>query len=356
MAGIIDFTALTLNPEEALSLSEIVFEKVFENPTLTEVHEVVTGVIYDKFIPIFGKLGMVGKASTHGTGCGVNDSDAEIPTSQKKWSPKEISTRLTHCKKDVPELFKAFKRRVKALDSYDLEGSEEMQFLASELIESMLEAIWRIAWFADTTADNVSGGGVITDGIDVEFFDMIDGLFKQIFTAVAGGSIKKISIPENAGTTYVAQDNLPIDRAYEVFKAVYNGADSRLRGVKGAKILATDSMIANWIDFMEDKSLTFQTERAEKGTSKLTFRGIPIVKMDIWDRMIRAYEDDGSAWHLPHRVVFTIPQNIPIGTMDEESMQEVDSFYEKKDKTNILDAVWTEDAKLIQEYLTIVAY
>lgn len=42
--ALIDVSGLTLNPQEATEANKIIFEKVFMNPTMDSVHDIVTGI------------------------------------------------------------------------------------------------------------------------------------------------------------------------------------------------------------------------------------------------------------------------------------------------------------------------
>ena len=101
----IDFSTLTLNPEEARTSNEMVFETAFLKPnSLADVHDIQTGVDMDRWIPILGKLGLVGK--TDPGDCTSNVETSQVPASQKKWEPTLISFRLAHCQADIPNLLK----------------------------------------------------------------------------------------------------------------------------------------------------------------------------------------------------------------------------------------------------------
>jgi hypothetical protein len=112
----------------------------------------------------------------------------------------------------------------------------------------------------------------------------------------------------------------------------------------------------NWKAFLEDKSLVFQLQTAEQGAAMDTYRGIPIVVRNDWDRNIRTYEDNTVTYNLPHRAVLTATTNIPIGTADEGSFGNFDAFYDKVTLSHYFDTAWYLDAKLLEETQIAVAY
>jgi hypothetical protein len=349
MASLIDTADLTLNPQEALTASEAVFESVYAKPQLAEVHGVQTGIQMKTQIPFFGRLGLVGKASS---GCTPNSSSEKVNLTEKYWDPALIDFRLTHCQNDISQLFKLWKKSRIANKTWEEVDNEQMAFITDRGADATLESILRISSFGDKLADNVADGGYITAGVDPTFFTMINGLFQQIFAA----TLVRYEVAENALATKALQLSLASDTAINAMRYMYNNIDSRAFEAQGLTFQMTRSLWNNWSDFLEDKSLVFSLERAEDGSSKQSYRGIPIIVRNDWDRNIAAYNNLGDTYLYPHRAILTPIQNIPIGTSDEESMKTLESFYDKVTKSWYLDAAWYLDAKLLEEYMIAVAY
>lgn len=346
-----DVTSLTMGPDEVRNVSEIVFEKSFTNPKLEKMHAIEEGIELKKQIVFMGKMAAQGRPSD---GCNPADVDAAITATEKFWERNEVSIRMKHCKEDLPQLFKAFVKKMKALESYDLEGAEELAFLADQLIEAINDAIYRLVWFGDKSASNVTGGGVIKDGEDVELFTSVDGIWKQIFAGVTAGKIKRFTVDKNAGASYEAQE-LAGQEPLTIMRKVYNQADSRLKNDAGAQFIVTQSIADAMYDMLEDASLAAKggIKETEDG---LTYRGKQVIVADFQDRTIAAYEDNGTKLNMPHRVVFSTPENLPIGTLDKGSFSDLSSWYEKKERANYTESIFTLDAKLLEEYMISVAY
>ena len=355
MASLIDLSSLTLNPQEALLASEAVFEKVYAKPVLEQCHVVATGIKMQTQIPFYGLFGIVGKKSLGS--CNVNAETVTSEATQKYWTPQLINFRLTHCQEDIDQKFKMWQRDQKALSTWEEMDNEQIAFLSDQTVNATLESILRITSLGDTTELNVAGGGNITDGISVLYFTMIDGIWPQIFTGVAAGTVPRYTINENAGVSYATQGNLAADRALLAMRYLYNNIDSRAEE-HGLVFQMTYSLLKNFQDYLEDKSLAYTLQRTEegKGTSQWEYRGIPIVVRKDWDRNIRAYFDTGAKWYLPHRIMLTPIANVPIGTSDENDMDSLDMFYDRTLKTHYSDVAYYIDAKLLEEYMTAVAY
>ncbi len=357
MAALIDFSALTLNAEEARSASECIQEQVYAKPQLTAVHEVMTGVEMDRYIPILGKYGIVGKADPGS--CGNNDITTQIPVAQKKWEPKLISGKLAHCQADLPDLLKFWKKSRKANGYTEEVENEMMAFITERVMDAVLESIFRHAEFGDKAADVVAEGGQLTAGTVKTFFNVIDGMWKQIFTDNALGAAAKsvyYTITENALDSTAKQLELASDRALLMFRYLYSHADSRIFEGNNPVFQVTKSLFDNWQDMLEDKSLIFSLDRTEKGSNKWSYRGIPIVVRNDWDRTIKAYHNLGATLFLPHRAILTDIANIPIGTSDSESMSEFKSWYSMDDEKHYIKFAYKIDQKNLQEELIAAAF
>lgn len=355
MSATIDFSSLTLNTEEARSTAECIFEQVYAKPELTAVHEVMTGVEQDKFIPILGKYGLVGKVDPGS--CGVNAETGTIPTSQKTWLPKLISFRITHCQDDLPNLLKFWKKARVAAKTWEEVDNEMLAFITDRVSDATLDSIIRISEFGDTSADTVANGNYLTAGTDKTYFNMLNGMWKQIFVDNAGAAKSyRYTITENTAGDTAGQLAMAADAALKIFRNLYNNADSRIFEGNTPVFQVTKTIFDNWQDFMEDKSAVFMLDRMEKGSTTWAYRGIPIVVRKDWDRIIKAYYNQGASLYLPHRAILTDIANIPVGTSDTESMTTLESWYEKKDKKHYIDVAYKLDQKNLQEELMAVAY
>ena len=344
-----DFSNVTLNPKEVTELSQAVFETAFTNPALTKMHKIHTGIDMTTQILLFGKMGLVGKGL--GDNCAVSDDTAPIVATQKYWENNKIGVRLAHCKDDLPALLKAFGQKQ---NKYDVTGSDEVKVLADGLLEGLDESIYRMAWFGDKQAKTIVSGGTFTNGTDLGYFNEVDGIWKQVFDGVTAGKIKRIVVAANTGTTYAAQE-LAAGAGLELLRKVYNGSDSRLKNSTDAKFIVTQSIFDNFMDKLEDSGLNAVGSLAIND-GVMTYRGKEIIVAEFMDRLIDGYQDNGTKRNLPNRIVFSTPENLPIGTLDEGEFKSLNVWYENKDRKVYLENIFSLDAKVLEEYLITVAY
>jgi hypothetical protein len=351
--ALINADALTLNAREAETMSEVIFERVFNESDLAEYHEVETGIDVKTQIAFAERLGLLGKKSE---GCTPNEAGGFTLT-EKFWTPVLEDFRLKHCQNDMPALLKLFRKSQRINpDFFDAVGTQEFGVIIAAVESALIENIHRKVWFNDTAAATISNSGVFTNGTDLEYFNSFDGLFKQIFTEVPSNAANRVAIAANGGASYAAQA-LAEDAALAIFEKMVTVADERLVSAEDAFILASRTLADNYRATLRNKNLgSGFLEVVEEGRPKLYFDGIEVKVRYDWDRYIKQYQNNGTKHNLPHRAVLTTKSNIPVGTLSEDDLTKLDVFYDKTLKTNIMDAAYTLDAKHLEAYMTVAAY
>lgn len=354
MASEINLSGLTINEQEALSASEAVFTKSLMKPELSDVHNVMTGIQMKTQIPIYGRFGPVGMKSLGS--CNVNAETVASVASEKFWDPELINFRLSHCQEQIDQLYKMWKRNANALKTWDTMDPGQEEFLIDLTVDATMESVLRITSLADESETAVTSGGNITDGIDILFLTMLDGLWKQIFTAVAGGTTTRYQITENGAATEAAQFSLASDRALKVFRNLYENIDTRAFRDGTLVYEVTNSIQLNWQSFLEDKSLVFSLDRTEEGATKYNYRGIPIIVRHDWTNNIKTFFDTTTKLYLPNRAILGPISNIPVGTSDESNLDDFNMFFDPVTKKLLTDVAYYIDCKLVEDFMTAVAY
>jgi len=352
MATKIDVSALTLNTEEAQLISELVVEKVFVQGELDQIHDIQTGIQHQKQIVFVNNLDVGGEALT---GCTPAEQDGLVLT-EKVWTPQLIAGRFTHCAADLDQLLKLFRKAQRANpDFFDRIDSEELGLLMLKVIDALKVSVSAKVWLSDTAAAVQPGGNFTIAGFNAGLWNQFDGLWKQIF-AISAADLPRFIITENAGVTFVLQE-LAAGASLTILQSMYEGADSRLLGDADAQYLVTRSIWDNYLALTETKEFNGGiTARLDNGQVTMNFRGIPIRMMNEWDRTIRKFQDDLTVHFRPHRAVLTTPMNIPVGTLSEDDLSKLESFYDQTLKTNFIDYEYFLDAKFGEDYMASVAY
>lgn len=344
-----DFSNITLSAREVEELSKVIFETAFANPALSEMHDIIEGIDMKTQILLMGSMGLQGK-SANGT-CEPQDSEAGVLATQKYWENNTIEIRIPYCAKELPEMLKAFGRKS---NKYDVSGSEEIKMIASLLLEAIDDAVLRLTWFGDKNAQTIASGGTFTNGTDIGFFNSVDGIYAQIFAGVTAGEIKRTVINANTGATYSAQE-LPAGEGLSILRKVYNQSDSRLKNHANAFFKVTQTVYDNFLDKLEDAGLNAVGSLAVND-GVMTYRGKKIIVAEFVDRIIDSYQDNGTKRNLPHRVEFTIPENIPVGTLSQGEFTELSIWYDQTERKVYTENIFSLDAKVLENYFISVAY
>lgn len=365
MASVIDVQDLELSPEQAQSVSEVIFEKKIEKGNLNTIHSVILNIQQGKKIPFAGRLGLVGECITDCT----PPAGSVLPMSEKEWAPKTIGFRLTHCSKDLNSLVTFLKKKVnKYPDEYDMTGSAEEAVVLSVAEDATEDMLWRHLHFGDKAITNVDDDGYLKDGVATKYFGCIDGLWAKVMaeSALSAGGAHHVAIAANAQATYVLQDTLAADYTKGLIKSMLRKADARLKTAQNKVLLLTESLVENLMDSFEEaawKNSINVKEELKKITSDYgkttyigTYRGIDIYTMPYWDETIRTYFDNGTVWDKPHRALLTTPDNIPVGTPSTEMLGSMESFYDRTDKKNYVDAELIVDIQVLEDYMAVAAY
>ncbi len=352
---IINPADLTFNGEEIRSLSEAIFERVFDKPALSDMHTIITGIEAKKQIALFGLLGLMGKT---GAKCDPDESTETIPLSEKFWDPCDISDRLVQCWDDLKESFFVFGQK-KGVKRPDLDGTDFVNFVTERLGDAIKEAQLRFSHFGDVDAalSTASPAGNLGPDEDVDFWNCFDGFWKQIFDITTTTPARRHIIVENAEALEVDQLDLADDRALLVLRNLKQKADKRLKASKDKMFTITDTLRDNLETFLESQNVNSSFERIEAGHGDMLFYNkIPIVTFDFWDRQIDAHFNNGIKLHLPHRAILGEKSNMQIGVENTAAIDEVDSFYNKRTKKYFMDFQFKMDAKVVEDYLIQAAF
>jgi len=358
MASIINTSGLILNPEEVRLVSEFVMANFLEMPDLNLLHNVNSGVAIKEQIIIANALRLSGIASTS---CARVSSGGQATLTQKYWEPKDIADTFINCQKDLDKLFKAYYGQVKAYRAlYDFtEGvSDFAVFVSAWVLDSMRKAVLRYAWLGDTTVSTATGGaaGLLSAG-NAQFYNVITGVWKQVFGAVG---LPLVAISENALATKALQTTLAADRAMTLMEAVVGKANATLRGDKTAKIYLTGRLFQNYKNSLRKAGTALDVTVLENGIAVTKYDGYDVINtetfVDVNLEADFAATNANNAYYLPNRILFTSPNNIPLGTLEEASMSNIESFWDQVSRQNYSAYGFTLDTVLIDPSVAVAAY
>lgn len=363
-AGVIGFVLLnpasiTWSGKEVQSLSETIMTGVYNDPELENLVQIYQGIVAKQQIVYMGTLSKIVKKDA---GCGTGVLSPSVAMSQKFWAPERCKFWLSECVDNYQEIFFVWAQK-KGINRNDLTEGELATFITERMTDSLKKDLMRIAWFNDVNHGNISDSpaGVITDGVSLTDYNIIDGFWAQIYDIVAADATKRYTITENAAVTKVLQDTLAADRALAMLRDMLQKADKRLSEQTDIAFYLTDSLVNNYQTYLESQSNSTSFARIEGVKyggfeTGLSFRNIPIYRMSFWDRTIRADFDNGTTYYQPHRAVLTSKANLGVGVEDLASLKDMEVWYEKMEQTNNFRGGFKIDAKVIENHMIQVAY
>ena len=349
---ILDPSDLTFNGQEAKDIGEAVIESIFENPAVADLMTVYDGIVTKKQIPFLVSLSKITKKDA---GCGSGVSANNIPMTEKFWEPENLKIWLQLCAEDLLNSFWVYAQKL-GIDRSDVTGTTIASFVVERMTAAAQEDLLRIIWFNDKAADNISGGGVIANGVSLTDYDIIDGLWKQIFDVVTANAARKTAISENAGASKAAQLNLAAGKAFTTFQKMMAAADSRLKSAPDKILLCTTTLLENYAVYLESQGTDASFIRIENGYSTLRFRNVTIYGIDFWDRTIQSDFDNGTTYDLPHRALLTTKMNLAVGSDKLADAETFKVYYSEDTELNNFKGKYRVDAKLLQDYLIQAAY
>ncbi len=355
----IDFSQVTYNVGQIEDLSEIFFDAIFENPALEQFHTIVTGIKAKKQLVFMGEIGLSGKKQAN---CDWDSNPGVIPQKEKEWSPEYIGDRFEECFVDLLDTYFVWLGTglKSGVSKPDLTNTSWSAFLEERVGRSAEEAVLRHAWLGNTAAENVADGGVIKDGVDIEYWNAIDGFWIQFVQIGLANTKQRVTITKNAAATYVLQQfdaqDIIDQTVTNIFTKMIFSADMRLRNQTDRLIIATQSMVDQYTLERQSIRLDVPYDRVEEGMDTFKVQGVTVIPFDFLDRMITTYEDNGTKYNNPHRAVFTTKSNLQIGVENTSDLTELDPFYDKKDKKYYVDYAFNLDALVARDYLSVVAY
>lgn len=344
MASIVDFSNFTFSAEQIRDINELVFDEVLHAPDLNFIHSMHTGIVYDREIGFIGEGGLVGVAKQ---GCNPTPQDFAIGTRKVTWTPKAWEILVDECANDLAATAALYAQH-KGNRVDDLTDTDYMAIVVQVLEAAIRDFFYRILWLGDTAADNVSESGVITNGVDKKYFTLLDGFFKQLRAAVVAKPALGVTIAANSEASYAAQDsNMTDAAAIAILEAMYYAAPIELRTSGNMRFLVTQSIADAYQKYLVGKGIESTYRNLVDGLNSLTYLGIPVIAMPIWDKQIRAYEDDGTKYSFPHRAVLIEKDNLAVGTPSDEAYESANIWYEKKERKNYIEVMDKLDGKLL---------
>ena len=354
MAGI-NFSGLTPKNGALQELSELIFLELKEEDKLGQLVTYMTGQEQGKKLGFVGKAGLLGKAAK---GCDPEYDKNLVATSEKAWDLQEWEIAEQLCYKDLENTI-AEHFAANGSDMADLTSSEYMDVVVRPMLEQAIrDLVIRLVFFGDKDAE-----GTLKDGISAEHFNLIDGIFKQLFQGVASGKTTRVAIAANEAATVAAQYEAMRQpgAATGVLNNLIINTPMKLRTVTDRVFIVTQAfadMLA--LDIQENnKGSELQWEGIFAGIQKTKYQGVTVIAVPQFDEIIQEYlknSTNADAYDKPFRVIYGAKGNFRAGTKSKETLADVQATFDDVTRNNYIYAADTIGALVLAEEYASVAY
>ena len=348
------FPNIPLQPENLESLRDAIIKKVIEDEDIRQV-VTIKRVKNGEPLAIIGEMDAVGHA---GAGCNPTYEEIGIANALKRWALGAWEIALKICYENLEDTIAEYSLKTGTAIA-DLTDTDFMAIYLELLETQVRRMVWRFAWFGDTTAQNISSGGNITDGVDVTLLTANDGLFKRLFAIGTAHPEQVTAISANAQTTYAAQKAAMLAAGYAtgLVDTILLDAPSRVNG-NGEAVLFMNKKFADYLahDVKVSYKDSLPFDRIFDGFYLGYYNGVRIIAIETWDYMIDTYENTGTAWNKPFRAVLASPNNLIVGVDKENPVDDLDIIFDRVNRMNHVYATGKMDTQVAEDDKVHIAY
>lgn len=354
MAGI-DFTALTPKNGAVQDLAELIFLELAEDDKLGQLVTFMTRQENGKKLGFVGKAGLLGKRAK---GCDPEYAKNLVQATEKTWDIQEWEIAEEMCYKDLENTI-AEHFAANGSDMADLTSSEYMEKVVRPILEQAIrDLIVRLVFFGDKNAE-----GNLKDGVDAEYFNLIDGIWKQLFEAVTAGKTTRVVVDANTKTSVAAQYEAMRQpgAATGVLNDLIINTPMKLRTMADRVFIVTQAFadMLNLDIQSNNKGSELQWESIFAGIQKTSYQGITLIAVPQFDEIIQDYlknTTNANAYDKPFRVIYGAKGNFRAGTKSSETIADLKVTFDNVRNKNYLYAADTLGALVLAEEYAAVAY
>ena len=335
MSAIVDFSNFSFTAEQIRALKDLLYDDVVKSPEIAQIHTIYPNIVFDKEVGFIGTGGLVGVAYQ---GCNPTAQGFNIGTHKIVWEPKAWEIYLEECRDKIENTAAVYSLK-NGVAANDFSESDYVNIIRTVLAQSIKEFLVRVIWFGDKDAANVASSGDIKDGVDVKYFNLFDGLFKQMEVQTTANSAQHVDF---AGITKA--------NVQEKLAALVYGAALELRQKADAYILVSQAVYDLYEQSLAGVNLETMYRNLVDGQKTLTFNGIPVIAMPMWDVIIGAYLPKASK----NIAVYSHKDVLVVGVDDEQTFGQIETNYDIKSRKVLISAGGRLDAKIAAPKLFVL--
>lgn len=352
----INLAGLT-NPNGAAKFDDIIYKNFIANTPLNNVFKIMEGVKNGDKVVGVKPFRILGKKSQ---GCNPEYENSLMPTVEKTWDIAEWDIPQEICYDDLKGSIvdEVLNTGINSANVIDTRYYKEI--IEPGIIDGIEKLHSRLAFFGSKTMS----AGELQEADDLEYFNLIDGVWKQIFDAVAKGTIKNTAIAANSKTTIAQQMSAFTAGSGDAVKLVHSILTEAPIGLRQASNKVLYMTQALFDAYAADKQAKFvgsesQWETLESGITTGKINGIDVMVLPDWDYNIQNFLKNTTnvgAYDKPFRAILTVKDNLLLGTESDGDFKTFIADFDAKNQVNWILAKNTLGAMVHFDELVHVAY
>ena len=353
----LNFSQLTAPNGAVTDLKNLLFVETYASQSISEIFSVMFGQHNGDKVGLIRSFGMLGKKSQ---GCNPDYENSLANLEEKVWDIQEWDIPEKLCYKDVEGTLVQYAMK-SGVDKANLIDTDYFKGIIEPLLkEEIRKMILRFALFGDKAITS----GALKSG-SVDNFNMIDGVWKQVFDGEASGKISRTAITANDATTIAAQKSAisTAKTATGILTAVMEDAPLKLQQANNKVIFITQALYNAWIHDVRTNNIGSegQWESWANGMKAGMIDGVKVVVVPFMDEIIKSNlknTTNAGALDKPYRVIYTTSDNLLLGTESDGSNFENSLKYGFNEETqsNWVIAKDTLGVMILDNELIHVAY
>lgn len=341
---------------------EYLFRDWYKKSEFSQFHNIFTGVKGKTSFVFFGEPGTVGVTCT---GCGETPQNYTNNPIEVELNPVCWSIKLRICFDELTGTLAEWQRN-STWAIADIRNTAYFNALRRLINESIELFMWRFWIMKKDAAYWSTSGGYFTEEegdetLPLDFYNIIDGYWEQIFAAVANGEITNyVQIEANDYTTRPDQKITP-QEAYDTIDNLLDGITDEQDLREDSVLLVTRSVYRAYKKYLKDFCCTESSYYAViNGVETVAFEGIPLIPVNEWDYLIKRYQSNSAVTptqrFYPNRVLYTPIANIIFAVDGMDSFDDVKVIYDEIDDYIYIKLRGLVDSKFAWNKLVSVAY
>jgi ATP-dependent Clp endopeptidase proteolytic subunit ClpP len=298
--------------------TEIFYKPTLQAPAIADMVTIDQGISFRKKYNLITQLDKILKPYT---GCTRTFNGNRQLITNTEVVTKEFQVSESWCKDDFTQQLTGVYNHLAqewlktGNKSFDPSGTPINTIISKVLVDALQRDVFRRFSFA---AGNSSD----------DDYNQFDGLWDRLIDSSGASNYCVVRAGSALGT-----GTLAAGAALTALEAVYAGSNILLKNAPNKTFWVTRSVWDNYYNsLIGTGAVTEQAfENLQKGLTTLTYKGIPVKPVDLWDFFL-AESDNPLFATTRHLILLTVKENHIMGVENGADLNKIEGWYERKDR------------------------